>query len=78
MLRKLEIVYSCPLSRICQTEGVVYQATVTREDNGEEKTYVGLTEARSRQDTTTTPALSETQNASMPIRCPILDQMENK
>ena len=35
---------TCPLSGICQTEGVVYQSTVTREDNGEEKTYVGLTE----------------------------------
>ena len=36
---------TCPLSGICQIEGVVYQATVTREDNGEEKTYVGLTES---------------------------------
>ena len=35
---------ACPLSGKCQTEGVVYQATVTREDNSEEKTYVGLTE----------------------------------
>ena len=35
---------ACPLSGKSQTEGVVYQATVTREDNYEEKTYVGLTE----------------------------------
>ena len=27
-----------------QAVGIVYQATVKREDNGEEKTYVGLTE----------------------------------
>ena len=35
---------ACPLSEKCQTEGVVYQATVTIDDNSEEKTYVGLTE----------------------------------
>ena len=34
---------SCPLSGKCLTESVVYQATVTREDTKEEKTYVGHT-----------------------------------
>ena len=34
---------TCPLSGKCQTEGIVYQATVTREDNMKQKTYVGLT-----------------------------------
>ena len=33
-----------PLSGKCHTEEVVYQATVNREDNSEEKTYVCLTE----------------------------------
>ena len=35
---------NCPLSGKCQAVGIVYQATVKREDNGEEKTYVELTE----------------------------------
>ena len=34
---------SCALSGKCLTESVVYQATVTREDTKEEKTYVGHT-----------------------------------
>ena len=33
----------CPLSQNCLVESVVYQATVTREDNNERQTYVGLT-----------------------------------
>ena len=33
-----------PLSVKCQAVEIVYQATVKTEDNGEEKTYVGLTE----------------------------------
>ena len=32
------------ISLQCQTEGVVYQATVTRHDNNKEETYIGLTE----------------------------------
>ena len=36
---------TCPLSGKCRSEGIVYQATVTKEDNREEeKTYVGITE----------------------------------
>ena len=35
---------TCPFSGNCQSERIVYQAAVTREDNGEEKTYVGITE----------------------------------
>jgi hypothetical protein len=34
----------CPLAGKCLTESVVYQATVTRMDNSEQDTYVGLTE----------------------------------
>ena len=34
----------CPLDGNCQASGVVYQATVTRDDTDEEQTYVGLTE----------------------------------
>ena len=37
---------SCPRAEKCQTEGVVYQATVKREDNAEEKTYIGITEGK--------------------------------
>ena len=35
---------TCPLNKQCQTEGVVYQATVTRHDSNKEETYIGLTE----------------------------------
>ena len=35
---------SCPLDGKCLTEGVVYQATVKREDTGDVQTYVGITE----------------------------------
>ena len=34
----------CPLESKCQISGVVYQATVTREDTQKDETYVGLTE----------------------------------
>ena len=34
----------CPVNGKCQTQSVVYQATVTREDNQKKETYVGLTE----------------------------------
>jgi hypothetical protein len=33
----------CPLSQKCLVESVVYQATVTRDDNNDQQTYVGLT-----------------------------------
>ena len=35
---------TCPLPGNCQTKGVVYQATVKRNDNQEEQTYVSITE----------------------------------
>ena len=35
---------SCPLDGKCLAEGVVYQATVEREDTGDVQTYVGITE----------------------------------
>ena len=35
---------SCPLPGKCLTESVVYQATVTKQDNLEKQTYVGHTE----------------------------------
>ena len=34
----------CPLNKKCQTSSVIYQATVTREDNNNSETYIGLTE----------------------------------
>ena len=34
---------SCPVKGACQTQGVVYQATVVREDQGKTETYTGLT-----------------------------------
>ena len=37
---------TCPVGGACQTEGVVYQATVTRGDNNEAETYTGLTSRR--------------------------------
>ena len=40
---------SCPVNGACQTQGVVYQATVSREDNGKSETYTGLT-ARAFKD----------------------------
>lgn len=36
----------CPLDGKCQqVKGVIYQATVTRQDNQKEETYIGLTES---------------------------------
>ena len=35
---------TCPLNGQCQTTGVIYQATVKRQDNDKDETYVGLTE----------------------------------
>ena len=37
---------TCPVGGECQVKGVVYQATVTREDNGKKETYTGLTSRR--------------------------------
>ena len=37
---------TCPVNGACQTRGVVYQATVLREDNGETETYTGRTSRR--------------------------------
>ena len=34
---------TCPVDGVCQTRGVVYQATVVREDNNITETYTGLT-----------------------------------
>ena len=34
----------CPLENKCLTKSVIYQATVTREDNMTKETYIGLTE----------------------------------
>jgi hypothetical protein len=34
----------CPLNGKCLTESVIYQASVKREDNNKEETYIGLTE----------------------------------
>ena len=34
---------ACPLNNKCNTSSVVYQATVTREDNNTQETYIGLT-----------------------------------
>ena len=34
----------CPLEGNCLTNNVIYQATVTRQDNLREETYIGLTE----------------------------------
>ena len=34
----------CPLDKKCLTSGVIYQATVTRQDTMKEETYIGLTE----------------------------------
>ncbi len=35
---------SCPLQGKCLTPSVIYQATVSRQDNLQEETYIGLTE----------------------------------
>ena len=34
----------CPLNGACQTRSLVYEATITREDNHHQETYTGLTE----------------------------------
>ena len=35
---------SCPVDGNCLTEGIIYQAIVTRTDNNSKETYIGLTE----------------------------------
>ena len=35
---------TCPLEGECLTQSIIYQATVKRQDNNKEETYVGLTE----------------------------------
>ena len=35
---------TCPLNEQCQTSGIIYQATVSREDKYKDETYIGLTE----------------------------------
>ena len=37
---------TCPVNGACQVRGVVYQATVARDDNGPTETYTGLTSRR--------------------------------
>ena len=37
---------TCPVDGKCQTQGVVYQATVLREDDNSTETYTGLTARR--------------------------------
>ena len=44
---------TCPLNGNCLQSSVIYQAIVKREDNNTSKTYIGLTETTSRQDTET-------------------------
>ena len=35
---------TCPLNGKCQQKGVIYQATVTRNDDNKKDTYIGLTD----------------------------------
>ena len=35
---------TCPVDKKCLTSGVIYQATVKRQDNGREENYIGLTD----------------------------------
>ena len=35
---------TCPLDGQCLNSGIIYQATVTREDNKKEENYIGLTD----------------------------------
>ena len=39
----------CPMSNNCLVESIVYQATVSTNDNKPPETYVGLTENSSRE-----------------------------
>ena len=34
----------CPLDGKCLTSSIIYQATVVRQDNGKDETYIGLTD----------------------------------
>ena len=56
----------CPLPSKCLVESVVYQATVTREDNQQRETYTSDTQrVHLKHDTTTTQARSGTRNTNM-------------
>ena len=45
---------ACPLAGKCLTKSLVYQATVKREDNTQQETYIGLTENSFKHDILTT------------------------
>ena len=57
---------NCPLNGNCLQSSVVYQATVTRNDNSTSETYIGLTETTSKQDTETTSHHSATPSTKTP------------
>ena len=44
----------CPMSKTCLVESIVYQATVSTNDNSPPQTYVGLTENAFKTNITTT------------------------
>ena len=44
----------CPLIGSCGKKSLVYQATITSHNNTVKKNYIGMTEARSKPDSTTT------------------------
>ena len=57
---------TCPLLGKCQTKGVLYQATVKREDNQEEQTSVGNHWRCVKLDTTTAQTRARIQSTTLP------------
>ena len=51
---------TCPVDKKCQTLGIIFQVTVTRQDNSKNESYVGLTTKHLRQDTMAIQTASET------------------
>ena len=54
----------CPLNGQCLTKSVIYQATVTTEDDGSKETYIGLTKNVLKSDSTATRRLSDIQTSA--------------
>ena len=67
---------NCPLNGNCLRSSVVYQATVTRNDNNTSETYIGLTEITSHHSATpstkTPPNLANTYGHSRTTTSTIL------
>ena len=69
----------CPLDRKCLTPNIIYQATVQRDDNNHEETYIGLTENsfKTRYNNHTSSFRNESKRTSTTLSQYIWDLKDN-